>query len=104
VASRLRAEGVDCYRGGKDQSSREKSGELSTDRKLTSACHTKPETFKLYIEILKRLGFDLPLKNNRDYFSILSLCRSSCNLKNGEQKPLDYSHDDITASYPEDEQ
>jgi hypothetical protein len=53
VASRLRAEGVDCYRGGKDQSSREKSGELSTDRKLTSACHTKPETFKLYIEILK---------------------------------------------------
>jgi hypothetical protein len=32
VDGRLRAEGVDCHRRGKDQRAREESGELSTDR------------------------------------------------------------------------
>src|SRR5207245_5549544 len=31
VAGRLRAEGVDCHRRGKDQRAREESGELRTD-------------------------------------------------------------------------
>ena len=33
VASRLRTEGVDCQRRGKDQRAREESSELRTERK-----------------------------------------------------------------------
>ncbi len=36
VAGRLRAEGVDCRRRGKDQRAREESGELRTDRRYKS--------------------------------------------------------------------
>jgi hypothetical protein len=41
VADLLRAEGVDCHRGGKDQRAREESGELS---QLLSPA-TRPVTY-----------------------------------------------------------